>query len=236
GARGGGGGGGVVGGGEGGGGMGRRRRGRGKRRRKVDSAARYAKMDLGSVKKQQEMTPAARTTFLIGACEWGDLEALERLLELGASALDPYSPDVEGTRCVFCQFFLFLLQVGAELRPQLASDDSAHERALGMLIKSELELEPRFLSSPFLRDADERGFSLLHHAAAFGNPSKTGFLLRRGVDPDVRAAGRRGETALSIAARRGHRGHIRVAAALLEAGADLFATDVSFCTRRRRRG
>ena len=29
------------------------------------------------------MTSAARTTFLIGACEWGDLEALERLLELG---------------------------------------------------------------------------------------------------------------------------------------------------------
>lgn len=30
------------------------------------------------------MKPAVRTTLLIGACEWGDLEAVERLLELGA--------------------------------------------------------------------------------------------------------------------------------------------------------
>lgn len=29
------------------------------------------------------MTPSERTALLIGACEWGDLEALERLLELG---------------------------------------------------------------------------------------------------------------------------------------------------------
>lgn len=30
----------------------------------------------------------------------------------GASPLDPYSPSVEESRCVFCQFFLFVLQVG----------------------------------------------------------------------------------------------------------------------------
>lgn len=29
------------------------------------------------------MQPAERTALLIGACEWGDLAALERLLELG---------------------------------------------------------------------------------------------------------------------------------------------------------
>lgn len=29
------------------------------------------------------MTYADRTALLIGACEWGDLEALQRLLELG---------------------------------------------------------------------------------------------------------------------------------------------------------
>jgi len=29
------------------------------------------------------MKPADRTALLIGACEWGDLEALGRLLELG---------------------------------------------------------------------------------------------------------------------------------------------------------
>lgn len=32
---------------------------------------------------EQGMKPAARTSYVIGACEWGDLEALERLLELG---------------------------------------------------------------------------------------------------------------------------------------------------------
>ena len=33
--------------------------------------------------RQQAMQPAERTALLIGACEWGDLAALERLLELG---------------------------------------------------------------------------------------------------------------------------------------------------------
>ncbi|CAN0371727.1 unnamed protein product, partial [Ectocarpus fasciculatus] len=119
------------------------------------------------------MTCADRTALLIGACEWGDLEALQRLLELGASPLDLYSPSVEESRCVFCQFFLFLLQVGAGLRSRLAPDDSLHDRALSMLIESSLEDNPRFLSRPQLRDQDEgRGFCLVHHAAAFGNTSK----------------------------------------------------------------
>lgn len=33
------------------------------------------------------MTHADRTALLIGACEWGDLEALQRLLELGEMVL-----------------------------------------------------------------------------------------------------------------------------------------------------
>lgn len=35
------------------------------------------------------MQPAERTALLIGACEWGDLEALERLLELGEKRRRP---------------------------------------------------------------------------------------------------------------------------------------------------
>ncbi|CAN0529137.1 unnamed protein product, partial [Ectocarpus sp. 12 AP-2014] len=131
------------------------------------------KINLGSKKDQMTMTHADRTALMIGACEWGDLEALQRLLELGASPLDLYSPSVEESRCVFCQFFLFLLQVGAGLRSRLAPDDSLHDRALSMLIQPSLEKNRRFLSGPQLRDQDEgRGFCLVHHAAAFGNANK----------------------------------------------------------------
>ncbi|CAB1101188.1 unnamed protein product [Ectocarpus sp. CCAP 1310/34] len=188
---------------------------------------RVHKINLGSKKDQMTMTHADRTALLIGACEWGDLEALQRLLELGASPLDLYSPSVEGSRCVFCQFFLFLLQVGAGLRSRLAMDDSLHDRALSMLIQPSLEKNRRFLSGPQLRDQDEgRGFCLVHHAAAFGNANKVEFLLQRGVDPDVRARGG-DETALMVAARRGQRPHLEVAAALIKAGADKLARDRS---------
>lgn len=51
------------------------------------------------------------------------------------------------------------------------------------------------------------------------------FLLQRGVDPDARARGG-DETALMVAARRGQRPHLRVAAALIKAGADKLARDV----------
>eukprot|EP00752_Nemacystus_decipiens_P010865 g9660.t1 len=188
------------------------------------SVPRVHKIHLGSKRHQKVMQPAERTALLIGACEWGDLSALERLLGLGASPLDPYSPSVDGSRCVFCQFFLFVLQVGAGLRPRLAPDDSLHTRALAMLIDPRLADNPRFLSIPKLRDQDDRGFCLLHHAAAFGNASKVEFLLERGVDPDVRAGGD-GETALLIAARRGQRLHLRVAAALIRFGASMLARD-----------
>lgn len=53
------------------------------------------------------------------------------------------------------------------------------------------------------------------------------FLLERGVDPDIRAGGD-DETALLIATRRGQRLHLRVAAALIQSGADMLARDVSF--------
>ncbi|CAM9898400.1 unnamed protein product, partial [Ectocarpus sp. 4 AP-2014] len=186
---------------------------------------RVHKINLGSKKDQMTMTHADRTALLIGACEWGDLEALQRLLELGASPLDLYSSSVEESRCVFCQFFLFLLQVGAGLRSRLAPDDSLHDRALSMLIQPSLEKNRRFLSGPQLRDQDKgRGFCLVHHAAAFGNANKVEFLLQRGVDPDVRARGG-DETALMVAARRGQRPHLRVAAALIKAGADKLARD-----------
>ncbi|CAM9387675.1 unnamed protein product [Ectocarpus sp. 6 AP-2014] len=188
---------------------------------------RVHKINLGSKKYQMTMTHADRTALLIGACEWGDLEALQRLLELGASPLDLYSPSVEDSRCVFCQFFLFLLQVGAGLRSRLAPDDSLHDRALSMLIQPSLEENRRFLSKPRLRDQDEgRGFCLVHHAAAFGNANKVEFLLQRGVDPDARARGG-DETALMVAARRGKRPHLRVAAALIKAGANKLARDRS---------
>lgn len=52
------------------------------------------------------------------------------------------------------------------------------------------------------------------------------FLLERGVDPDARVEGNN-ETALLVAARRGQRLHLRVAAALIRAGANLLARDVS---------
>ncbi|CAN0046592.1 unnamed protein product, partial [Hapterophycus canaliculatus] len=119
-------------------------------------------------------------------------------------------------------------QVGAGLRPRLALDDSLHDRALSLLIEAGLEDNPQFLLNPRLRDRDEnRGFCLLHHAAAFGNVSKVEFLLRKGVEPDVRAEGG-DETALMVAARRGQRLHLRVAAALVQAGAAMLARDVSF--------
>lgn len=63
-------------------------------------------------------------------------------------------------------------QVGAGLRPRLAPDESLYTRALAALVEARLEDNPRFLQSPQLRDQDDRGFSLLHHAAAFGNASK----------------------------------------------------------------
>lgn len=63
-------------------------------------------------------------------------------------------------------------QVGAGLRSRLAPTDSLHTRALSTLIEARLEDNPRFLSIPKLRDQDDRGFCLLHHAAAFGNASK----------------------------------------------------------------
>lgn len=56
--------------------------------------------------------------------------------------------------------------------------------------------------------------------------SKVEFLLERGVDPDVRAVGA-DETALMVAAIRGQRLHLRVAAALIRAGASMLARDVS---------
>ncbi|CAM9756454.1 unnamed protein product, partial [Ectocarpus sp. 13 AM-2016] len=205
----------------------RRKKRRSGRRSGADTGntQRVHKINLGSKKDQMTMTHADRTALLIGACEWGDLEALQRLLELGASPLDLYSPSVEESRCVFCQFFLFLLQVGAGLRSRLAPDDSLHDRALSMLIQPSLDKNRRFLSGPQLRDQDEgRGFCLVHHAAAFGNANKVEFLLQRGVDPDVRARGG-DETALMVAARRGQRPHLRVAAALIKAGADKLARD-----------
>lgn len=52
------------------------------------------------------------------------------------------------------------------------------------------------------------------------------FLLERGVDPDVRARGG-DETALVVAARRGQRLHLGVAAVLVRAGASIVARDVS---------
>lgn len=55
---------------------------------------------------------------------------------------------------------------------------------------------------------------------------QTEFLLQRGADPDARV-GTTLETPLMVAARRGQRDHIRVAAVLLQAGCDLSATDVS---------
>lgn len=59
------------------------------------------------------------------------------------------------------------------MRPRLAPDDSLHTSALSKLIEARLEDDPNFLSNPKLRDQDEdRGFCLLHHAAAFGNASK----------------------------------------------------------------
>lgn len=54
---------------------------------------------------------------------------------------------------------------------------------------------------------------------------KAEFLLQRGIDPDIRAKGG-GETALMVATLKGRRDHIRVADALLRAGADLSAEDV----------
>lgn len=57
--------------------------------------------------------------------------------------------------------------------------------------------------------------------------SQVEFLLERGVDPDVRAGGN-DQTALLIAARRGQRLHLRVAAALIRSGANMLARDVSF--------
>lgn len=47
-----------------------------------------------------------------------------------------------------------------------------------MLLEARLEDNPRFLSVPKLIDQDERGFCLLHHAAAFGNASKARAALR----------------------------------------------------------
>ncbi|CAN0335655.1 unnamed protein product, partial [Ectocarpus fasciculatus] len=47
------------------------------------STQRVHKINLGSKRHQMSMTCADRTALLIGACEWGDLEALQRLLELG---------------------------------------------------------------------------------------------------------------------------------------------------------
>lgn len=55
------------------------------------------------------------------------------------------------------------------------------------------------------------------------------FLLQRGVDPDVRARGG-DETALMVAAKRGQRLHLRVAAALIKAGANKLARDVRATT------
>lgn len=52
------------------------------------------------------------------------------------------------------------------------------------------------------------------------------FVLERGVDPDVRAEGNN-DTALLVAARRGQKLHLRVAAALIRAGANMLARDVS---------
>lgn len=68
-------------------------------------------------------------------------------------------------------------QVGAGLRSRLAPDDSLHTRGLATLIEARLADNPRFLSIPKLRDQDDRGFCLLHHAAAFGNASKVLYLV-----------------------------------------------------------
>lgn len=64
------------------------------------------------------------------------------------------------------------LQVGAKLRPPLALDDAAHDEALEMLVRAPLEKDASFLYHAMLHDDDERGFSLLHHAAVFGNVGK----------------------------------------------------------------
>lgn len=48
----------------------------------------------------QTMTHADRTAFLIGACEWGDLEALQRLLELGETSFSA----VGARTCCFPSF------------------------------------------------------------------------------------------------------------------------------------
>lgn len=55
--------------------------------------------------------------------------------------------------------------------------------------------------------------------------------MERGVDPDVRAVGA-DETALMVAAIRGQRLHLRVAAALIRAGASMLARDVGLRVTR----
>ncbi|CAM9979368.1 unnamed protein product, partial [Discosporangium mesarthrocarpum] len=157
--------------------------------------------------------------LLIGACEWADLKALDKLLELGATPLARFCTTT--TRTVFSQFFIFVLQVNCGTASSFVADASLYDKVLEKLTAAP-GMPP--LSSDALSDKDGTGFTPMHHAAAFGNLGKVAFLLSHGADPNALAL--EGLTPLIVASQRGQRAHIRLACLLLDRGADLHSADV----------
>ena len=171
-------------------------------------------------------------TPLMAAAACGTSASLRLLIRLGADTNKPGRDDTSPLTYAVARGHIDLVRTlvlhGAEPDGRLSGGPNAVVTAVDLDQAEALEvlLDAR----ADVQDADDRGNTLLHHAAALGRVDACGVLLRHGADINARNP-RTGQTPLMYTLVQGFflgrlvQGRRRVSLLLVESGADVHVTD-----------